>query len=483
MAPPPVKAIPKKDTKTKVPTKKKAKVVTKTVYFGFDDHTDIKDLAKKPLRIKQLVNFIPKDDDDNPLESMDVTIELYEMKAAGTGERANSLMLKIKGKVTKADGYNFTVDEISQDEKALPQAKKPKSGGGAELFLKAKLEVVGVDDKARGKGSLEFVLPPMEYDETSELQMGSTIPGSVNSQAKVTFGTYEDALKDAGVTTTDKKDGIPHGSAHNGNLHHVVVHCMCNILAAPDPNDAYSLDGCLNIFKDIKVSAHYIIERNGNIVETVDIHNVAHHAYSDDNTSAHGLHNANTRSIGIELMGIPDKFLDEKIKQFEKLKKDFEDKKAKLEKEKKDLQDVLAKRQQEKADGKKKVKVGGKDMDVDEAISRINTAIEAQDKKIADLKPDPFVDQWETFTKSKDTDGVPLVFKYTAAQYESLGKLLEVYGKRYGYEVVCSHHYIIPAKKTDPGIYFDWAKLTPHLLPGELSGDESGGGGLWLVKT
>ena len=482
MAPPPVKAIPKKDAKAKVPTKKKAKVVVKTVYFAFDDHIDAKDLAKKPLRIKQQVNFIPKDDDDNPLDSMDVTVEVYEMKEKGTGERANSLMLKIKGKVTKAEGYNFVVDEVTQDEKALPQSKKPKSTGGADLFLTAKLEVLGVDGKARGKTNLEFVLPPMEYDETLELQMGSTIPGSVNSQAKVSFSSYEEMLKAGGITPTDKKSGIPHGDAHNGNLHHVVIHCMCNILAEPDPTKAYDLDGCLKIFKDIGVSAHYIIERDGNVVEAVDIHNVAHHAFSSENTFAHGLHNANTRSIGIELLGIPDKFRDAKVVQYEKAKKDFADKKARLEKDKKDLEDKLKQRQDEKAAGKKKVKVGGKDMDVDEAISRIQTAITDQDAKIAALKPDDFVAQWETFTKDKDTDGVPLVYKYTAAQYASLGALLEVYGKRYGYELVCSHHFIIPAKKTDPGIYFDWSKLTPHLLPGALSGDESHGGGLHLVK-
>src|SRR2546421_6651047 len=154
MAPPPVKAIPKKDAKTKVPTKKKVRVVVPTRYFGFDDHTDIKDLAKKPLRIKQLTPFTPKDDDDNPLDSTDVTIEIYETRAAGTGERANSLMLTIKGKVTKAEGYNFVVDEISQDPQKLAQAKKPKGKDG-ELFMVSKLEVVGVDDKARGKTGLE----------------------------------------------------------------------------------------------------------------------------------------------------------------------------------------------------------------------------------------------------------------------------------------------------------------------------------------
>jgi hypothetical protein len=481
MAPPPVKAIPKKDAKAKVPTKKKVKVPVPTRYFGFDDHTDIKDLSKKPLRIKQLTAFIPKDDDDNPLDSADVTIEIYEMKA-GSGERANSLMLRIKGKVTKAEGYNFVVDEVSQDEKALPQAKKPKSSGGANLFLTSKLEVLGVDDKARGKTGLEFVLPPMEYDETLELKMGETIPGAIAGEAKVTFSTYDDMLSAAGVSASDRTEGIPHGDPHRGNMHHVVLHCMCNILVAPDPNDAFDMEGCLKIFKDNHVSAHYIIDRDGTVVQAVDIHDVAHHAWSDENTHQHGLHAANSLSIGIELMGIPDKFRDEKIEHYEKLKKDFETKKAKLEADKKVLEDALAKREGEKAAGKTKVKVGTKEVDVDVAISNIKSALSDQQAKIDALKPDPFVGQWEKFTKATDADGVPLVYKYTDKQYAALNAILEVVSKRYAYEVVATHHYIVPSRKTDPGSFFDWSKVTSHLLPGTLSGNEKGAGGVYVVK-
>jgi N-acetyl-anhydromuramyl-L-alanine amidase AmpD len=436
------------------------------------------------LRIKQQVQFIPKDDDDNPLDSVDVVVEVYEMRAEKSEERANSLMLKIKGKVTKAEEYNFVVEEISQDEKALFQVKKPKSGSGKDLFMTAKLEVVGVDGKARGKSGLEFVLPPMEYDETLELQMGSTIPGSVNSQAKVTFSTYEQMLSDAGISVTDKKAAVTYikNTPQHGNLHHVVVHCMCNILAAPDPNDCFDLDDCIKIFNDAHVSAHYIIERDGNVVEAVDVHKIADHAWSPQNIWDNGVHYANTRSIGIELLGIADGFRNDKIEQYEKAKKSFEDKKAKLEKDKKDLEEALAKRQEEKAAGKKKVKVRTGEVDVDVAISRIKDAIAAQDAKIAALKPDVFIERWDKFTKDKDSDGVPLVYKYTDAQYAALGALLEVYGKRFGYEVVCSHHYIVPSRKTDPGIYFVWDKLTPHLLPGKLTGDEAGSGGVWVVK-
>jgi hypothetical protein len=242
------------------------------------------------------------------------------------------------------------------------------------------------------------------------------------------------------------------------------------------------MEGCVNIFKANDVSANYIIDRDGTVVETVDIHKVAYHAYSDVNTHEHGLFAANSLSIGIELMGIPDKFRDEKIEHFEKLKKDFDTKKAKLEADKKTLEDALAKREAEKAEGKKKVKVRNKDVDVDVAISAIKSAISDQQAKIDALKPDPFVAQWENFTKATDAAGVPLVFKYTDAQYAALNSILEVVSKRYAYQVVATHHYIAPSRKTDPGIHFDWSKVKPHLLPGSLAGDEEHGGGVYVVK-
>jgi hypothetical protein len=476
-----LKPVPKKTVKAKVPTKKKAKVIVKTRYFGFIEHTDIKDLSKAPLKIKQLVAFIPQDKDENPVDEKEVVIDIHEMKAKKTGERADSLLVRIKGKVTKTEGYNFIVEEVEQDEAKLPLAKKPKNGKGAEMFVTAKLEVVGVDDKARGKSGLEFVLPPMEYDETLELKMKTDLPNPEPTEAKISFGSYGEMLKAKGVTPVDKKGILPKGGVHNGNMHHVVIHCMCGITKAEDPNDMFDVDLNIQILKAVPVSAHYLIDRGGALVEAVDIHRVAHHAGSSQNTTAHGLYYANSRSIGIELLGIPDSFRDAKVKAIEKLQKKFDDKKAKLEADKKKLEEGLANREAEKAAGKQKVKFGKGTIDVDVAIAAIKKAIAAQDAKIAALKRDPLIDKWETFTKDKDTDGVPINFKYTKEQYATLGAVMEVVGKRYGYAVVASHHFIIPAGKTDPGIYFDWGQLTPFLLPGTLSGDEAGDGGAYVV--
>jgi len=261
---------------------------------------------------------------------------------------------------------------------------------------------------------------------------------------------------------------------------------MCAINVADDPHDSFDVQKNLGVFRGSSgagsLSAHYIIDRSGTITQAVDIHNIADHAFSNSNITAHDLFAGNARSIGIELLGFADQFRNNAQKRFDKLKKDFDDKKAKLEKDKKDLQDVLKKRQDEKASGKKKVKVNGRDVDVDDAIAKVNAAIADQDAKIGALKLDPWAENFLNFTGDKDADGVPKVFKYTDDQYQSLGELLEVVGKRYGYELVCSHHYICPSRKTDPGIHFDWSRLKPFLLPGELTGDESGAGAIHLVK-
>jgi hypothetical protein len=70
---------------------------------------------------------------------------------------------------------------------------------------------------------------------------------------------------------------------------------------------------------------------------------------------------------------------------------------------------------------------------------------------------------------------------YTENQYESLKQLLYEIGKRYGYNVVASHHRLGPTSgkymKSDPGMYFDWNRITGVLLPGSLDGNEKDGAG------
>lgn len=72
----------------------------------------------------------------------------------------------------------------------------------------------------------------------------------------------------------------------------VIIHCT----------DGDTLDGCVSWFKspESKVSAHYIIDRNGKIVQMVDDIDVAWHS---GKSTWLGRSGCNEFSIGIELVG------------------------------------------------------------------------------------------------------------------------------------------------------------------------------------
>jgi N-acetyl-anhydromuramyl-L-alanine amidase AmpD len=472
----------------KAKPKEKKKLPTPTRFFVFTDHATIVDLETAPLRIQQETLFIPEGKDEE-----DVTLELWEYRG-DKRERAPFQVAKITGKVKRADGFNIEIVKVEQDPKNVP---KPKNAKGTELWMETRLEILGKDGKARGIGAaapIKIVLPPMEYDDTLELQLGSTLPGSVNGQAKVTWGTFDGMI---GLPVEDKTEGVPRGEAQvtkGGNLKVVVIHCMCGIFVVGDePTRSFETQPNVEIFKNSspQLSAHFLIggtktagtpqfDRKGTIVKTVDHLLVAHHAYSSSNVNLK--YGANQRSIGIELIGFADGFRKDAVKKYENDKEDLAKAKAKLEKERATYEEALAKRTKEKEAGEEKVTVGKKKVPVDEAIANINKAIADIDAKIAALKLSKWSLDYEKLVAATRPDGVPLAFTYTDAQYAALGKLLEAIGKRYAYEKVCSHHWIIPAKKDDPGKLFDWSKLTPYLLPGTLSGDESGEGGEYTVS-
>ena len=58
-------------------------------------------------------------------------------------------------------------------------------------------------------------------------------------------------------------------------------------------------------------------------------------------------------------------------------------------------------------------------------------------------------------------DDVP----YTAAQYTMLARLLRVLRRRYPIDDIAGHSDIAPARKTDPGPAFDWARMHRLLAP------------------
>jgi N-acetyl-anhydromuramyl-L-alanine amidase AmpD len=77
------------------------------------------------------------------------------------------------------------------------------------------------------------------------------------------------------------------------------------------PDDPFNRDAIIGIFEDHKLSAHYLIERDGTLIELVpDLHKAYHAGYSRMN----GRDSCNTFTIGYELVGGTDwAYTDEQI--------------------------------------------------------------------------------------------------------------------------------------------------------------------------
>ncbi|AST91549.1 MULTISPECIES: N-acetylmuramoyl-L-alanine amidase [Sutcliffiella] len=87
---------------------------------------------------------------------------------------------------------------------------------------------------------------------------------------------------------------------------HVMIHYTSN--AARNPQNPYMLENIYSLFEEYGVSAHYIINREGNIFQLVDENRVAFHAGKGmDLNFLEYRNNMNEYSIGIELMAIGTK--------------------------------------------------------------------------------------------------------------------------------------------------------------------------------
>ncbi|MCL2367498.1 MAG: N-acetylmuramoyl-L-alanine amidase [Oscillospiraceae bacterium] len=88
-----------------------------------------------------------------------------------------------------------------------------------------------------------------------------------------------------------------------GELTHVVIHFISNVIA--NPTNPYSMDEILGILETYGLSVHYIIDRVGTIHFLVPENHVAFHAgagYLEGFPDYEN--NLNQHSIGIELLGI-----------------------------------------------------------------------------------------------------------------------------------------------------------------------------------
>ena len=87
------------------------------------------------------------------------------------------------------------------------------------------------------------------------------------------------------------------------NISKVMLH-FCSV-APENPKDPYNLDAILQIFESMGVSAHYIIDRSGQIYELVSEKRVAYHAGKGKLPFSPSFENVmNGHSIGIEMTAI-----------------------------------------------------------------------------------------------------------------------------------------------------------------------------------
>lgn len=85
--------------------------------------------------------------------------------------------------------------------------------------------------------------------------------------------------------------------ASERNIDIIVIHSTFNTLTA----DSFSVDGVLEQFRKYKVASHYLISRNGEIIQIVDDNDIAFHA-GNSILKVDGRRNLNRSSIGIEII-------------------------------------------------------------------------------------------------------------------------------------------------------------------------------------
>ena len=432
--------------------------------FAYVDTARTIDLQSVPLKIKQLV--LPdaelKAKGLDKLNEIPVVIELWEKQIKGSTDRGRAHeVLRVEGKIRKANNYRLEAAVLKQDANRFPRrwSNGPRK---TQLWMPAQLEILDRDGKRVGDKAWDFVLPPLEYDDTLEIQLGCSLAGKNCGNlglATVTWSSLSAIYKTLQVV--DKKAGVhTHGDQY-GRPGKVVIHSMCAInVVGEERTLSFDIDRNVQIFRnsagDEAVAAHFIVDRAGTIFQTADVHRVAAHARGH-----------NRRTVGIELLGFADQFREpqeKKLADLEKEQKKFSDSVA-------DIKDALEKHRKSKAANVKQVTAAGKTMPVDVAIAQCESGIKDQQAKVTEKEK-----EIKAFRDWLKTDP----YQYTEKQYQSLGLLVEQLSKRYGIGHFATHHRLDPGRKTDPGKFFDWNKILPYLpAGGKVDGSEAAGGGYY----
>lgn len=126
---------------------------------------------------------------------------------------------------------------------------------------------------------------------------------SSTSNSSFLGGGEEKFIPKTEVTPKPLSDACSRNRSANTSITHVMLHFCSNV--AQKPENPYILKDILNVFETYKVSAHYIIDREGVIHHLVNENRAAHHAGTGSlSHEAHRHNDLNGRSIGIEMMAI-----------------------------------------------------------------------------------------------------------------------------------------------------------------------------------
>lgn len=107
---------------------------------------------------------------------------------------------------------------------------------------------------------------------------------------------YSSVFAGDSLTIINKKVSFGYEVSNNRKIDAIIVHSTFN----NSGGDFYDIDLVIKQFSTYKVSAHYVIGRDGKVYQLVDEQNISYHA--GKSSLPDGRTNVNTCSIGIELM-------------------------------------------------------------------------------------------------------------------------------------------------------------------------------------
>jgi N-acetyl-anhydromuramyl-L-alanine amidase AmpD len=125
-------------------------------------------------------------------------------------------------------------------------------------------------------------------------------------------GTVDNGDAQVEEKSVNRKDDVPINNFHlpsqnskvrTEEITHVMIHFISN--AGENPHDPHNVDDVYSIFTEYKISAHYMIGRNGEIYQLVDEDRVAFHAGKGSLPGYPEYQNKlNEYSLGIELLAL-----------------------------------------------------------------------------------------------------------------------------------------------------------------------------------